>query len=159
MLRTIASFSLTGERPFLTDEEIGQMLSSGECFLVSVSDRLADYGPTGFVLFREIDQELLVNGMALSCVVLGKQAEFAVVSALSRHAADRGLPKMVFHYSPAERNQPMQVFLESIATNHPGVGYVTDVSEIERRINESAVKPGAWTIALQSTFEDSGAVS
>jgi hypothetical protein len=159
MLRTIASFSLSGERPFLEENEIKQMLSDRICLLVSVSDRLAKYGYTGFVLFRENNQEMVVDEMALSCVVLGKQAEFAVVSALSRYAAARGLLKIVFHYSPTERNQPMLVFLESIATNHPGVGYVVSVSEIERRITESSVKPGAWNISFQPTVDELGGLT
>ncbi len=156
MLRTIAGFSLTGEKPFLGDEEVGRMLSNGDCLLVSVSDRLADYGPTGFVLFREVKQQMIVDAMALSCVVLGKQAEFAVLSALSHYAVAHGLLSINFRFAAADRNQPMQEFLESVANNEPGIGYVVDVSDVESRINKSAVKPGAWTVDLLSSFDDSG---
>jgi hypothetical protein len=159
MLRTIASFSLTGERPFLKDDEIEQMLGRGECFLVSVSDRLADYGPTGFVHFHELDSDMVVEGMSLSCVVLGKQAEFAVLSALAEYARGRDLKKMIFRFIAADRNQPMQVFLESIATNDPEVGYVANVSEFATRIGQSAIKPGAWTVAFPSSSRESTALT
>lgn len=148
MLRTIAGFSLTGEKPYLQDNEIGRMLTDGDCLLVSVSDRLADYGPTGFVLFREATQEMIIDAMALSCLVLGKQAEFAVLSALSRYAATRGLRRIAFRYIAADRNQPMQEFLGAVAEGEPGIGYAVNVSDVETRITESAVKPGAWTIEL-----------
>jgi hypothetical protein len=151
MLRTVAGFSLTGEKPFLRDDEISRMLTDGDCLLISVSDRLAEYGPTGFVLYREVRDEMIVDAMALSCIVLGKQAEFAVLSALSRYAAARGLLRIAFRYTAADRNQPMQEFLESVGRSEVGVGYVVDVSDVEARISESAVKPGAWTVALLST--------
>lgn len=158
MLRTVAGFSLTGEKPYLLDEEIERMLADGDCLLISVSDRLSDYGPTGFILFREANRELIVDAMALSCVILGKQAEFAVLSALSRYAKEQGLLRIAFEYAATDRNQPMQEFLESVAVNEPRVGYVVNVSDIEARISESAVKPGAWTITLQSSLDDSGVV-
>jgi len=156
MLRTIAGFSLTGEKPFLTDDETGRMLTDGHCLLISVSDRLADYGPTGFVHFCEMKRAMIVDAMALSCVVLGKQAEFAVLSALSHYAAAHGLLRIAFRYTAAARNQPMQEFLESVAKNEPGSGYVVNVSDVETRISGSAVKPWAWTLALESSFDDSG---
>jgi hypothetical protein len=156
MLRTIAGFSLTGEKPFMPDDEIGRMLADGDCLLISVSDRLADYGLAGFVHLREAKQEMVVDAMALSCIVLGKQAEFAALSALSQYAAAHGLLKISFRYTAAGRNQPMQEFLESVAEIEPGIGYVVEVSDVETRIGESAVKPGAWTVALLSSFDDSG---
>jgi hypothetical protein len=156
MLRTIASFSLTGEKPFLEDNEIERMLSEADCLLISVSDRLADYGPTGFALLREVNREVVVDAMALSCVVLGKQAEFAALSALSRYAAARGVLRIVFRFSPAARNQPMQEFLETVAENEPGVGYVVNLSDLETRIGGAAVKPGAWTLAFESSLDAPG---
>ncbi len=148
MVRTIAGFSLTGEKPYLADDEIGRMLTTSDCFLISVTDRLANYGPTGFVLFREANQELTVDAMALSCVVLGKQAEFALLSALSRYATTQGLLRIAFHYAATDRNQPMQEFLESVAERAPSGGYVVNVSDVETRISESAANAGAWTIEL-----------
>ena len=155
MLRTIAGFSLTGEKPYLQDDEIGRLLRDGDCLLISVSDRLADYGATGFVLFREANQEMIVDAMALSCIVLGKQAEFAVLSALSGYAAAHSLLRIAFRYAAADRNQPMQEFLDSVAEPEPGAGYVVNVSDVEARISKSAVKPGAWTVELLPSLDDS----
>ncbi|HZD30332.1 MAG TPA: hypothetical protein VE779_01600 [Candidatus Angelobacter sp.] len=156
MLRTIAGFSLTGEKPHLSDVEIAQLAADKHCFLISVSDRLAEYGPSGFILFRQTNQGLIVDEMALSCIVLGKQAEFAILSALSRYAAEEGLARVMFAYAASDRNQPMQEFLEAVAASQPGVGYAVRVADIESRINASAVKPGAWTATLRSSLDDSG---
>jgi hypothetical protein len=154
MLRTIAGFCLTGQKPHLTDEEIERMMEGRDCLLVSVSDRLADYGTTGFVLFREAHQQMTVEEMALSCVVLGKQAEFAVLSALGRYASQRGLTKITFGFTPSDRNQPTQEFLESVAVNELGVGYIVNVADVESQIGRAAVKPGAWKVSLQLGVED-----
>lgn len=156
MLRTIAGFSSIGQRPHLTDEEIEQMLAGKECLLVYVSDRLAEYGPTGFVVFREANQEMMVEAMALSCVVLGKQAEFAVLSALASYAAGHGLRKIAFGFIATDRNQPTQEFLEAIAVSRPGGEYVVNVGDVEARISASAVKPGAWTVKQEASIDEPG---
>lgn len=156
MLRTVAGFSLTGEKPYLSDGEIGQMMADRNCLLISVSDRLAEYGVSGFVLFREANRDLVVDEMALSCLVLGKQAEFAVLMALSHYAAERGLARLAFAFTASDRNQPMQEFLESIAFSQPSGGYVVSVADVEDQIGRAAVKPGAWTVTFQSIFGDSG---
>jgi hypothetical protein len=155
MLRTIAGFSLTGQKPHLSDEEIERMEEGRDCLLISVSDRLADYGTTGFVLFREASQTMSVEQMALSCVVLGKQAEFALLSALGRYASEQGILKITFAFAPSDRNQPTQEFFELVAVNEPGVGYAVDVADIESQISRAAVKPGAWTVTLESRVKDS----
>jgi FkbH-like protein len=151
MLRTIAGFCLTGQKPHLTDEEVARMTEGRDCFLVSVSDRLAEYGTTGFVLCREANQQMTVEEMALSCIVLGKQAEFAVLSALGRYADSRGLKRIPFKFAPSDRNQPTQEFLESVAVNEPGVGYVVNVADVEGQIKRAAVKPGAWRVSLEDS--------
>ena len=131
------------------------MLTDKDCLLISVTDRLAEYGPAGFVLFRVAGKDLIVEAMALSCVVLGKQAEFAALSGLARHAAGQELARIVFQYKAADRNQPMQEFLESVAVSEAGAGYVVNVADVEARIKQSAVNPGAWTLALQSSLDGS----
>lgn len=156
LLRTAADFSLTGEKPYILDEEVEQLITNHGCFLISVEDRLSHYGISGLVLFKVVGGELVVDSMALSCVVLGKQVEFAVLSALSRYAAEQGLARLVFKYASTHRNQPMQEFLELVAVAHPGIGYVVEVAAAQSRLNDVAVSPGTWSVTLQTSREHLG---
>jgi len=153
MLRTIASFSLTGEKPFLQDDEIERMLADNDCLLVSVSDRLADYGPTGFVLFQTAGTDLVIESMAFSCVVLGKQVEHAVISAIGDYAFRRGFSRLVFRFTAAGRNQPMKDFLETIAVRQPDESYAADLASLQNRLVTVAPSPGAWVVSLNADLQ------
>ena len=148
LLRTAAAFSLTGERPDMPDAEVEALLNPDRCLLVSVSDRLSDYGPSGVIAYRAIGDSLVVNALALSCPVLGKQVEFAVILALARLAAGRQLAKVVFEYRPSGRNQAMLAFLRALGDEQSGSQYVVPVSLAEPRIKQAAIAPGAWTLEL-----------
>jgi hypothetical protein len=156
ILRTAADFSLTGEKPYIGDEDIERLVRTHSCFLISVADRLSNYGASGLVLFSATADELVIDSLALSCVVLGKQVEFAVLSALSRYADERGLVRLIFKFAPTRRNQPMQKFLESVAEARSDIGYVVDVSSVQSRINDVAVSPGTWSATLQTSDKQSG---
>lgn len=156
LLRNAATFSLTGERRDLSDANLDELLNSGHCFLVTVSDRVADYGVTALVAFRaELEKDVLsIHAMAVSCAVLGKQVEFAIVSALAQLAADQHLAKLVFEYRPSERNQPMLTFLQAIADPGPGSSYVLPVASSEARLRSAAASADAWTVRCDATVPE-----
>jgi hypothetical protein len=147
ILRTAAAFSLTGEKRDLDDSEVDRILQSGGCLLVSVSDRLSTYGPSGVVSFRGESDSLVVEALALSCPVLGKQAEYAVISGLAQIAASRGCSRLVFEYKTSRRNQIMFKFLESIADSVE-MRFALPAAEADERIRKAAVAPGTWTLEL-----------
>ena len=150
IIRTAASFSLCGEQPHIADSEVDGVIASGNCLLVSVSDRLAAHGPSGAVAYREAGGELVVQWMSLSCPVLGKQVEFALVIALAQIAQDRGCSRVVFQYQPSERNQPIQKFLQSLAEASSENRYVLPLADLDARVAEAAVNPGAWSVSFSS---------
>jgi len=157
LLRSAATFSLTGEQRDLSDANIDELLNSGYCLLVKVSDRIADYGLTALVAFRmEPEKDVLsVHTMAVSCTVLGKQVEFALVSALTQLAINHGVAKILFEYRPSERNQPMLAFLQSLADSGSGTDYVLAVAASEARLQAVAAAPGAWTVKyVKEHFEE-----
>jgi hypothetical protein len=144
-LRTAAAFSLTGEKRDISETEVDALLESGRCMIISVSDRRSSHGPCGLVAFHAVADSLIVDLMALSCAVLGKQVEYAVLSALAQIATDRGCVKLVFEYRSSGRNQPMLTFLKSVTDEESDAGYVLSVGLAETRIEEAAVAPGTWT--------------
>ncbi len=122
--------------------------------LVNVTDRVSDYGPSGVVVTRVADDALAVESMSLTCPVLGKQVEFAVLTALARIAAGRHLARVTLHYRPSERNQPILAFLKSTTDDQNGRTYMLPTDQAEARINKAAVAPGAWSLIVAGV--DSG---
>jgi hypothetical protein len=149
LLRTAASFSLAGEKPTLPEEDVDELLTTQNCWLITVSDRLSEYGPSGVVVARESDGALVVDTMSLSCTVLGKQVEFALLAALQQVAISRALSSMVFEYRDGGRNQPMLAFLKQVTYAEQGERYVLPVEETQKRIGEAAVAPSAWSLTLK----------
>jgi len=158
LLRIPASFTLTGERNDLADAEVDALMGSGTCMLIGVSDRLASYGPSGVVHFTVDGDAFAVKSMSLSCAVLGKQVEYAAVSALAGLADERGLSKLVFEYTPAGRNQPTRAFLQSIASEQSERVYVLPVHSAKSRLRAAAAAADAWTATCQQNSME-GSVS
>jgi hypothetical protein len=150
IIRSAASFSLTGEQPNISDSKVNAVVASERCLLISVSDRLADHGPSGAILYHESENELVVDWISLTCPILGKQVEFALVPELAQMAKDRGLGRLVFEYRPSARNQPIHAFLQSVANRESETRFVLAVDEAERRINAKGVSPGAWQLSVRT---------
>ena len=146
MLRSIASFSLTGEQPTITESEMDARLGAANWILISVADRIQNYGASGLVAFRVVEGAMVIDSMALSCTVLGKQVEYAVISDLARIAAAQQCGTLVFEYRPSGRNQPMQAFLQQIAGQESVGRFALAAGEVESRIATMATNPGAWSL-------------
>jgi len=87
--------------------------------------------------------------MSLSCTVLGKQVEYAVLSALTEIASDLKVEKILFEFNPAERNEPTRRFLDSVADRMSDTQFVVPLAFSEERLQAAAVNAGAWTIELE----------
>ena len=148
ILRTAASFSLAGESPAASEAEIGHVMGLEHCYLVSVADRLSDYGVTGVVAGRTAGDSLVVEALSLSCTVLGKQVEHALLSALDQIASAHRLNRVVFEYRPSGRNQPTLAFLKSLANEDADHRFLLSVGEINARIQQAAIAPHEWTVKV-----------
>jgi hypothetical protein len=146
LLRTVSAFSLTGEIPTISNGDLDNLLRDRECLLIVVSDRHSNYGCTGVVIFRFTTDELVVESFALSCTVLGKQVEFAVLGVLGSVARDLALTGIAFEYQASPRNQTMLAFLKEMAHPSPEGSYVIRTDTVEERIEEAALANRAWTV-------------
>jgi hypothetical protein len=149
IIRTAASFSLTGEQPHIPEQQVDAAIASGSCVLVSVVDRLADHGPSGIIKYHWVEDSLVIDWWSLSCTVLGKQVEFALICSLAQIAQEGGCSKVVFEFQPSDRNQPTQAFLASIADQQSETRFLISVAEANDRISSRAVNPGAWTLSMR----------
>ena len=82
---------------------------------VRVSDRFGDYGLVGAMVAHNDGTTLLVDNLMLSCRVLGRGVEHAMVSRLGKLAEESGLKDVSLPYIKTARNVPAAAFAESIA--------------------------------------------
>ncbi|HEQ72609.1 MAG TPA: HAD-IIIC family phosphatase, partial [Spirochaetia bacterium] len=80
---------------------------------VEAADRFGNYGISGVVITREEESCCVLDTFLLSCRVLGRNVERAVMTALKRHCVERRLSVIRAEYRATAKNKPMRAFLES----------------------------------------------
>lgn len=100
-----------------SESEIQNLAETGlECRIVEVSDRFGDYGLVGVLLFRVTAEVLEIDTFLLSCRVLGRGVEHAMLSHLGKLAQERQLASVQASFIPTKKNLPARNFLESVAS-------------------------------------------
>jgi amino acid adenylation domain-containing protein/FkbH-like protein len=102
-----------------SEDQISQLLQSGECecLAVHVKDRFGDYGLVGAIIFRSAPGALHVDTFLLSCRVLGRGVEHAMLRHLGNLAVSRQLRRVDLEFVPSKRNAPALAFLETLAAD------------------------------------------
>ncbi len=77
---------------------------------VRVSDKFGDYGLTGIVGIACEGSKATITDFLLSCRVMGRGVEQAMVHLAARWAASAGAETLTAHLTPTERNRPCQEF-------------------------------------------------
>jgi FkbH-like protein/FkbM family methyltransferase len=88
------------------------------CLVVSVVDRFGDYGLVGVVMYETEVDRYKVDTLLLSCRVLGRGVEHALMSRLGRQAVEEGKRFVEVAYLPTDRNSPALEFITSIGNQH-----------------------------------------
>jgi FkbH-like protein len=79
---------------------------------VQVRDRFGDNGIVGFMMARAVGDELEIDTLLLSCRVIGRTVETAMLAHLSEEAALRGLPRLRGRIITTAKNAPVQDLYE-----------------------------------------------
>ena len=85
--------------------------SGVRCWVVEVSDRFGDYGLVGVLITKPDSQSLLIDTFLLSCRVLGRGVEDAVLLGLRRYGEEQGLKFLSADYYATARNRPVLDFM------------------------------------------------
>jgi FkbH-like protein/FkbM family methyltransferase len=88
------------------------------CLVVRVADRFGDYGLVGVVMYDIEADRYKVDTLLLSCRVLGRGVEHALVSQLGQRAVKEGKRFVELTYLPTEKNLPALEFITSIGDQH-----------------------------------------
>jgi FkbH-like protein/FkbM family methyltransferase len=106
-----------------TESEIGALLKRGgtSCLTVRVADRFGDYGLVGVVIYESDPDCYKVDTLLLSCRVLGRGVEHALLSRLGERALENGKEFVEVRCVSTGKNQLALEFMASL-----GAGYQND---------------------------------
>jgi len=115
-----------------SEPEIEQLAKLGlECRVVEVRDRFGDYGLVGVVIFSQNQDALVLDTFLLSCRVLGRGVEHAIMRELGTLARGRGLGRIEIPFAASKKNIPARRFLVSLEAQEsvtPGGGALFTLS-------------------------------
>ena len=93
-------------------------LEDTKCLVVRVADRFGDYGLVGVLIYESRHDRYKVDTFLLSCRVLGRGVEHAIVSQLGERAVKDGKQLVEFTYRLTEKNLPALEFITSIGDRY-----------------------------------------
>ncbi len=113
-------FNLSGVRR--DDADIAALIAEPgiTVLAIEVDDRFGAYGLTGVAILRRLSHALQIETLLLSCRVLGRRVEHALLSALARRAQASGLTQLEARLVRTERNEPVRLFLSGAPWQHAG---------------------------------------
>ncbi|MFZ5988789.1 MAG: HAD-IIIC family phosphatase [Bacillota bacterium] len=97
-----------------TEEDIESLMHMDNVRLwaIDVSDRFGDYGLVGLVIAKEEGKKLFIDTFLLSCRVLGRCVEDAILAGLRKHCMESGIDSIEAKFYPTSKNQPFISFIE-----------------------------------------------
>jgi len=97
-------YNLTTRR--YTESEVKEVQQDPDCFTLQVrlSDTFGDNGMISVVICRRRGEDLEVDTWVMSCRVLNRKVEVAVLMELIDHARTEGVRRILGRYIPTERN-------------------------------------------------------
>jgi len=133
-----------------------------KCNVVRVVDRFGDYGLVGVLMYEVEADRHKVDTFLLSCRVLGRGVEHAIVSWLGQQAVKEGKELVEFTYLPTGKNSLALEFITSIGDhyrNESGTSWVFpaeylasveyDADEKSSIQDETAATDNPETLSLQ----------
>jgi FkbH-like protein len=129
-----------------SEAEIARLSGESGCRAVMVRDRFGDYGLVGETIFVVDRGVLQVDTFLLSCRVLGRGVEHAMLRDLGQIARARGIDQVVARFLTTKKNQPARRFLDglAIAARQPiegGTDYSFDASALVDLADNAAADP------------------
>jgi FkbH-like protein len=103
-------FNLTTRR--YGEQQISEFGSNPDCRVLSVRvrDRFGDQGLVGVAITRDEAETCEIDTFLLSCRVIGRNVETALLSYIAEDAAVRGLRRLKGRFIPTKKNAPAREF-------------------------------------------------
>jgi FkbH-like protein len=103
-------FNLTTRR--YTEPQIAEMAKDPDWHIssIKVRDRFGDHGLVGVAIAHDEGEQCEVDTFLLSCRVIGRTVETALLAHLAESAAQRGRKRLVGWFLPTKKNAPARDF-------------------------------------------------
>jgi FkbH-like protein len=134
-------FNLTTRR--YSEQQIVDMTSSPDwrVYSVRVRDRFGDNGLVGVAITRDVHEVCEIDVLLLSCRVIGRTVETALLSFLVERARSIGMKRLQGWFLPTKRNEPAKEFypehtFRPLAERDGGTLWSVDLEEAEIKCPE-----------------------
>lgn len=103
MTQKTNQFNMTTKR--YSEKEVDTFIKSKDfvVFTLSLADKFGDYGITGLVILKN-EEDWEIDSFLLSCRILGRKAENALMSYVSSFLLEQGSSKLLGSYIPTKKN-------------------------------------------------------
>ena len=107
----------TNKRPMTASKISDYSKDPNYCvFSARVMDKFGDYGITAFTLVRKETDEWVIESLLLSCRVIGRGVEEALLSAIAGDGRDAGVSRLRVLFVPTDKNKPARDFVDRYFT-------------------------------------------
>ena len=120
LLSKTNQFNLTTRRHSATEIEAMAGEERALALAVRVRDRFGDAGVTGVALVRPGNDDAIVDTFLLSCRVIGRGVETALIASVAQKAQELGYRRLVGEFSETAKNAPAADFYERHDFEHIG---------------------------------------
>ncbi|MCU1301766.1 MAG: FkbH like protein [Candidatus Sulfotelmatobacter sp.] len=110
LLAKTNQFNLTTRRHSAAEVEEFTSAAGGQAVVVRVRDRFGDAGVVGLALARNQGDSCYIDSLLLSCRVIGRGIETALLAYLGEHALRNGARQLVGEFIPTKKNAPCASF-------------------------------------------------
>ncbi len=110
LLAKTNQFNLTTRRHSASEIEDFAAVPGGLAIAVRVRDRFGDAGVVGLALARSRGAACVIDSLVLSCRVIGRGIESALLACLAQHASHRGAAHLIGEFIPSKKNAPAASF-------------------------------------------------
>ena len=140
-------FNLTTRRT--TDAEIQQRVADPQCYTQSlrVADRFGDSGLTGVLIALREGDSLRIDTWLMSCRVMGRRLEEAVLAALLRYARTQGIERVIGEYLPTAKNNVVAELYPQLGFTPVGEGRFERSQNAHRSVHHRATDK-EWPAAV-----------
>ena len=129
-------FNLTTRR--YSEAQIAEMAKQPgwNIFSIRVRDRFGDHGVVGVAIAHDQGEQCEVDTFLLSCRVIGRTVETALLAHIAKSAAERGCKRLVGWFLPTKKNAPARDFypqhqFELVEQNRDGSLWSFDLTRQE----------------------------
>jgi FkbH-like protein len=105
-------FNVATKRYSVEEAQAMRLAGTHDFYCLSVSDRFGDYGMVGIAIVKRQGAEAFFDTLLMSCRVLGRGIETALISTIMHHQAQKGAALMRGVYIPSAKNMMVSGLFE-----------------------------------------------